>query len=85
MTRTELYNIRRDYLSKHHSYKMVHWIDFNYAILNNIMYRKRAGRGSNNTYNEAIIMADTETSKKKLQIYIIIMLLHGLYQSELSI
>lgn len=64
MTRTELYNIRRDYLSKHHSYKMVHWIDFNYAILNNIMYRKRAGRGSNNTYNEAIIMADTETSKK---------------------
>lgn len=64
MTRKELFNIRKDFLSRYYPYEMVHWSDFDYKVLKNIMYRKRAGRGNNNTYNEVIIMADTETSKK---------------------
>lgn len=64
MTRKELYESRKAYLMTYHSYKLWHWNQFNYSILNNIMYRKKAGRGDNNTFNECIIMCDTETSKK---------------------
>ena len=31
------------------------------------MYSKRPGKGQNKTYNDCIIMFDTETSKKKLK------------------
>lgn len=65
MNRAELYKIRKNYISQYVPYRLIHWNDFNFKLLDNIMYRKRAGRGSNNTYNECIIMADTETSKKK--------------------
>lgn len=63
MTLKELAKIRRDYLDKHCPYELKHWKDFNYKLLNNILYRKKAGRNENVTYNEVIIMADTETSK----------------------
>ena len=43
---------------------MKFWDDFNYELLSNIMYVKRAGRNDNDTYNDCIIMFDTETSKK---------------------
>ena len=64
MNLSELATVRRNYLIEHHKYKMLHWDQFDYTILNNIIYKKRAGRGSNGTYNDCIIMADTETSKK---------------------
>lgn len=66
MTLQELSKIRRSYLDKYVPYELKHWKDFNYKILDNILYRKKAGKGDNSTYNEVIIMADTETSKKHL-------------------
>jgi len=45
-------------------YQMLHWSDFDYTILNRIWTRKRNGRGMNVEYNDIIIAADTETSKK---------------------
>lgn len=65
MTLKELYKIRRSYLDKTLPYKMMHWKLFNYKILDNILYRKKAGRGDNQSFNDVIIMADTETSKKR--------------------
>lgn len=56
---------RAEYMKNVHKYSLSHWREFNYDILDNIMYKKKAGRGKNNTYNDAIIMLDTETSKKK--------------------
>lgn len=64
MTINELTTIRKNWLEKHYKYSMCHWSEFDYSILSNIMYRKRAGRGRNNTVNDVIIMFDTETSKK---------------------
>lgn len=44
---------------------MVYWQRFNYNILTNIMYTTKPGRGSGaRSYSDAIIMADSETSKK---------------------
>lgn len=65
MTLKELSKIRRTYLDKHVPYQMLYWEQFDYKILDNILYRKKAGRGDNATFNEVVIMADTETSKKK--------------------
>jgi len=64
MTRKELYNIRYRWMHTHVEYSMCYWSDFDYSILNNIMYSKRSGRGRNDTWSDVIIMADTETSKK---------------------
>ena len=44
-------------------YKMTFWRDFDYSILKNVNARKKKDR-SGDTYNDIIIMADTETSKK---------------------
>lgn len=65
MTRQELYNIRKKWFNENWDYELTHWSEFDYSILNKIMFRKRAGRGNNNTFNECIIMGDTETSKKE--------------------
>ena len=64
MKASELREIRKNYLRKYHHYKMLHWTKFNYNVLHNIMYNRRTGRGQNEKYNDCIIMADTETSKK---------------------
>ena len=66
MKQSELYLIRQDYLTKYVPYQFVHHSNFKYEILNNIMYSRRPGRGNNQTYNDCIIMFDTETSRKKL-------------------
>lgn len=63
MTRGELLQLRKEYFQKH-EYKLQHHKDFNYNLLHKIMYLHRSGRGDNNTYNDVIIMLDTETSKK---------------------
>lgn len=59
----ELRKIRKNYLNKYVPYRMKFYKDFNYRILNNILYQCRSGAGSNDRYNDAIIMFDTETSK----------------------
>lgn len=63
MKRAQLHKIRQKYFDKW-EYKFKFWTDFNYDLLSNIMYRRRAGRNDNDTYNDCIIMFDTETSKK---------------------
>ena len=60
--------MRQDYLSRNYSYIFCHHTEFNYEILNNIMYVTRSGRTKKKTtYNNCIIMCDTETSKKRLK------------------
>lgn len=61
----ELEQVRLNYLNNNYPYKMVYWGLFNFKILSNIMYRKKVGRGKTGTYNDCIIMGDTETSKAK--------------------
>lgn len=46
-------------------YQMVPWDSFDYTLLGKIRSIKKAGRGSHELYNDVVIMADTETSKKK--------------------
>lgn len=46
-------------------YTFTHWRDYDYTHLNCISYIRRAGRSKDRrTYNDCIIMGDTETSKK---------------------
>ena len=44
-------------------YQLVRWDKYKYRKLKNIMYLRRAGHADNDSYNDCIIMADTETSK----------------------
>lgn len=61
----ELYEIKREYFKKYQPYCMRYWSEFDYDVLGkNIICHKKAGRGDNLTYNDVIIMCDTETSKK---------------------
>ena len=48
-----------------HNYTFCHYKQFDYSLLRFIWYLNTAGQGERTTYNDVIIMADTETSKKK--------------------
>lgn len=50
-------------------YSFCHYKKFDYDILKYIPYLTTAGRGERISYNDVLIMADTETSKKKPDIY----------------
>lgn len=63
MNRQTLQKYRQKFWDKW-NYNFIFWDRFNYDYLSNIMYIKRAGRNENDTYNDCIIMFDTETSKK---------------------
>lgn len=65
MTYKELEKVRRAYLDKNAPYNMISWKLYNYKILGNILYRKKTGKGRTGTFNNCIIMGDTETSKAK--------------------
>lgn len=66
MKRADLYKKRAAWLTANWEYERSYYKDFDYTILDNIMYITRAGRGhKGETYNECIIMADTETSKER--------------------
>lgn len=58
-----LESIRSDYIRNNWDYKMCYWSEFNYAILQNCIYRKYNSYNTS-TYNDITIMLDTETSKK---------------------
>lgn len=45
-------------------YSFIHWRNYDYNNLVNIGYQYRAGAKDRRSYNDAIIMGDTETSKK---------------------
>ena len=69
MGHNELYLMRQDYLAKNYEYRYCHHSEFNYSILQNVMYLYRSGNSKKKvSYNNVIIMADTETSRKKLKI-----------------
>lgn len=60
----ELNIIKGEYIDKYAPYTMCYWSEFDYDILSKIVQKhKKAGRGDNGTYNDIIIMCDTETSK----------------------
>lgn len=61
---SELRAHRRAFLDKYYPYKREYFSRFNYSLLNNVMYLGRPGRGPKSTYNDCIIMIDTETSKE---------------------
>ena len=63
MNRQTLQKYRQKFWDKW-NYSFVYWNKFKYNYLSNILYLKRAGRNDNDTYNDCIIMFDTETSKK---------------------
>ena len=68
MNSKELYLLREDFINKYIPYEFTYYQNFKYEILDNIMYITRPGRGKNKTYNDCIIMCDTETSRKKLKV-----------------
>ena len=63
----EIDRIRESYRKKiqSHDYTYCHYKRFDYNILKYIMYKKKGGSGDHSSFNDIIIMADTETSKKK--------------------
>ena len=65
MTLKELEHRRAIWVHDNVKYKMCHWKKWNYDTLDNVMYSRRSGRGRNDSWSNAVIMADTETSKKK--------------------
>lgn len=67
MTSEELYQINKRWFSER-AYQFTYWDEFDYSILNHIMYRHYSGRKHEKTCNEVFIMADTETSKKRLPV-----------------
>ena len=57
---------KREYLNKYCPYQLTFWKDFDYSILEHLTTHKRRGyKKDDRTYNDVIIMADTETSKSK--------------------
>jgi len=64
MKRSELYALKSDIVNNR-KYVFCYWENYNYSFLQNIMYVRRSGRGDRSTYDDCIIMFDTETSKKK--------------------
>lgn len=64
MNYKELREIKSSYLQSHTRYTNTYWKHWNYNLLSNVLYLHKAGRGDNSTYNDCVIMLDTETSKK---------------------
>ena len=71
MTEEKLYRVARthsDYINKYHKYTMCSWEDFDYEVLTrNIMYYRKKGKFRKGSWNDIIIAADTETTKRHLE------------------
>ena len=55
------YKREREKYFKNIEYKMCKFDDFDYSILHKIQNEIRKGNGKKDTYNDCIIMLDTET------------------------
>lgn len=66
MKRGKVKDASAEYIRKYIPYTMVYWEYWDYSILGMIrtLYRRGRGRDDRPSYNDVIIMADTETSKK---------------------
>ena len=65
MRKEEVIAARKNWLIGHNSYAFIFWKYFDYSKLERIAYIGRSGKNHGETYNDVIIMADTETSKEK--------------------
>ena len=69
MTKKELYIRRQRELLIRHNYSMSYWSYYDYSVFDKIMYYSRKGKKNKETtkgsYNDVIIMLDTETSKER--------------------
>ena len=66
VSKDELEFLKGEYIDRYMPYTMCYWSEFNYDILKDVVVtHKKAGRGDNGSYNDIIIMCDTETSKEK--------------------
>ena len=64
----EIYLMRQDYLTRNWEYTYCHHSEFKYEILQNITYLYRSGNSKKKvSYNNCIIMADTETSRNTIK------------------
>ena len=61
--RARLKRIREKFFQESWHYQRCFWQNFKYKYLSNIMYIGKPGAGAGETWNDVIIMADTETSK----------------------
>ena len=59
----DLESVRKGWIERHWKYQILRWDEFDYSILSNVIYKKKTGKGRTGTYNDIIMMADTETSK----------------------
>lgn len=67
ISKNELYAIKRKFIEKYIPYQLTFYSEFDFDLLGEtIIYNKKAGRGNNITYNDVILMMDTETSKLKV-------------------
>lgn len=67
ISKNELIKIKRKFIEKYIPYQLTYYSEFDFDKLGDvILYHKKAGRGRNITYNDVILMADTETSKQKV-------------------
>ena len=67
MSYTKEYKRRQKALERDYPYKMTYWEDFDYENLGKHIQVKIRKGNKGTTYNDIIIMADTETSKKPLK------------------
>ena len=72
---------RANYLKDNWHYKRYFFKDFNYSILENAIVRKFNSWG-NETYNDITMMIDTETSKKRKDVYQVVTIKHTNGQIE---
>lgn len=67
ISKKELYAIKRKFIEKYIPYQLTFYSQFDFDLLGEtIIYNKKAGRGNNTTYNDVILMMDTETSKREI-------------------
>lgn len=61
--RSKVYQIRKKWMTLHNSYSFRYWKYFDFSLLSHIMKIGQSGK-NDVSYNDAIIMLDTETSKE---------------------
>ena len=67
ISKNELYAIKQKFIEKYIPYQLTFYSEFDFDTLGEtIIYNKKAGRNNNITYNDVILMMDTETSKLKI-------------------
>lgn len=65
MKSIEIWQKKQQYLIGHHCYSFTYWKDFDFKFFKHIRKLPRPGQGHTESFNDVIIMLDTETSKEK--------------------